>query len=247
VHLHLGKTAAAGLAAAALAVGLGVTAAAASPTHTPPPVHNTTIACSTYCADWDNVGDGYATGTTVTLSVRNGAPAGQTQASGAIVRQRTAVNTAWREDFTYSGPGGTGVGYVYQFLRKGWISGTSYAALHYRDDVAFELEYAPYGVSTGECVGVAKESYQGEAVTLQPCGLNANTLWIVDVDNVKYLPTSPGYGLPLINGSSRYATVPVVLTGNNSAAGGLTVAREATQLGVVDDNQLWYYGLTPAA
>ena len=45
---------------------------------------------------------------------------------------------------------------------------------------AFENEYAPFGVDSGLCMGVATTAVNGEGVTLQPCGVSANTVWILD-------------------------------------------------------------------
>lgn len=252
---YLSKLALAGGAAvAALALGAGTAGAATTSAPPPPPVKNATIACGYFCSSWQSVGDQFATGTLTTIAIRNGAAPYATQPSGAIVRQRTDDNTAYREDFSYTGPtcavttsDPAGLCPVWRFLRKGWISGTSYAALNYPDDYALELEYTPDGVSTGECVGVRAEAYDGERVRLERCGLNANTLWVVDTNNTVFVPTEVGDGVPLVNGSNRYATVPEVLTADGRNVGPLTVTSEASQQGRVDDNQLWYEQDGPAA
>ncbi len=73
---------------------------------------------------------------------------------------------------------------------------------------AFEIEYAPFGVDSGLCMGVAATASQGEGVTLQPCGVSAKTVWIQDsFDNINNLP-----GIPLINGSDTNFSHPFVLT-----------------------------------
>ena len=78
---------------------------------------------------------------------------------------------------------------------------------------AFEIEYAPFGVNSGLCMGVAATAFQGEGVTLQPCGVSSKTVWIVDSsdspanDNQVY----PGT-FPLINGSDTNFSHPFVLT-----------------------------------
>ena len=51
------------------------------------------------------------------------------------------------------------------------------------DDPAFETEYAPYGVDSGLCVGVAMTAFQNEKVSLQPCGVSARTVWILDTND----------------------------------------------------------------
>jgi hypothetical protein len=74
---------------------------------------------------------------------------------------------------------------------------------------AFEIEYAPFGVNSGLCMGVAATAFQGEGVTLQPCGVSSKTVWIVDspLENLHALP-----GFPLINGSDTNFSHPFVLT-----------------------------------
>jgi hypothetical protein len=51
--------------------------------------------------------------------------------------------------------------------------------LHYRTHFAFEVMWTPYGVETNLCRGLAKNAYEGETVTLQPCGSFPRTIWIV--------------------------------------------------------------------
>ena len=79
-------------------------------------------------------------------------------------------------------------------------------------DAAFEVQYSPYGVDSGLCAGVAATAVAGEKVTLQPCGVSAKTVWIVDsADTVRH-----GY-VPLINGSNTNFSQPFVLTYPGSA------------------------------
>jgi hypothetical protein len=49
------------------------------------------------------------------------------------------------------------------------------------NDPAFEIEYAPDGVDTGLCVGVASAAVQEENVSLQECGASSKTVWVVDI------------------------------------------------------------------
>ena len=51
------------------------------------------------------------------------------------------------------------------------------------NDLAIEFEYSPAGVNSGLCIGVASHRHNNEGVTLQPCGVSAKTVWIVDVQN----------------------------------------------------------------
>jgi hypothetical protein len=73
---------------------------------------------------------------------------------------------------------------------------------------AWEIEYAPFGVESGLCVGVAATAFQDEGVSLQPCGVSSKTVWIEDSFDVP--SSSPG--IPLINGSNTNFSQPFVLT-----------------------------------
>jgi hypothetical protein len=76
---------------------------------------------------------------------------------------------------------------------------------------AFEVEYAPFGVESGLCMGVPSTAFNGEGVTLAPCGVTSKTVWIADaLDN----PFS-NY-VPLINGSNTNFSHPYVLTYPNN-------------------------------
>ena len=124
-------------------------------------------------------------------------------------------------------------GTVADFFAAGLVSATT--ALHYGCDAAttgfaggtcntfpnlnaFEIEYAPFGVDSGLCMGVAATAFNDEGVTLQPCGVSAKTVWIVDsFDQRTGVPTpvfrnTPFNNLPLINGSNTNFSRPFVLT-----------------------------------
>jgi hypothetical protein len=116
------------------------------------------------------------------------------------------------------------------------------------DDAAFEVQYDPYGVDSGLCAGVAATAVAGEKVTLQPCGVSAKTLWIVDsADTIR-----GGY-VPLINGSDTNFSQPFVLTYPGAAyptdmprpelyVSNLTGSQGANGqpiFGTVDSNQLY--------
>jgi len=79
----------------------------------------------------------------------------------------------------------------------------------YTDDPAGEIEYAPFGVDSGLCVGLASTAFAGEKVTLQPCGASSRTLWVVDTVDQKRITNA---GVPLINGSQNNFSHPLVLT-----------------------------------
>ena len=83
---------------------------------------------------------------------------------------------------------------------------------------AFEIEYAPFGVDSGLCMGVAATAFNDEGVTLQPCGVSSKTVWIIDIfDNSlgqfpNGAPLSNFHTAPLINGSNTNFSHPFVLT-----------------------------------
>jgi hypothetical protein len=82
---------------------------------------------------------------------------------------------------------------------------------YFPDDPAFEIEYAPYGVDSGLCLGVPSTASQGEGVTLQPCGVSSKTVWILDTYDSWSSFGSDGY-YQLINGSDTNFSQPFVLT-----------------------------------
>ena len=83
------------------------------------------------------------------------------------------------------------------------------------NDPAFEIEYAPFGVDSGLCMGVAATAFQGEGVSLQPCGVSSKTVWIADIfDSPSTLFN--GY-VPAINGSDTNFSHPFVLTYPNNS------------------------------
>jgi serine/threonine protein kinase len=120
------------------------------------------------------------------------------------------------------------------------------------NDPAFEIEYAPNGVLSGLCMGVAITAVQDELVTLQPCGVSARTVWIEDVFGS---PSTLSNGfIPLINGSDTNFSQPFVLTYPVNAyptdfprpqlvvetiSGSSQGFPPGPKLGTVDGNQLW--------
>ena len=182
--------------------------------------------------------------------LRQGATVGQ-----PIILFRTS-NSDPAEDFTVSFQGSTS-----DFFAAGLVSPA--VALHYGctvgpfitcangvDDPAFESEYAPYGVDSGLCVGVAATATQNEGVSLQPCGVSSKTVWIVDTNDSPQTLNSDY--VPLINGSDTNFSHPFVLTYPKN---GFPTDKPRPQLltqnltgfssgfgspiGSVQDNQLW--------
>jgi hypothetical protein len=122
------------------------------------------------------------------------------------------------------------------------------------DDPAFEIEYSPYGVGSGMCVGVGTVAAQGTKVALEPCGASSKTVWIADIADSPATVTQDY--VPLINGSDTNFSHPFVLT---YPANGYPTDKPRPQLtttnltgftqnvngipgpvlGTVNDNQLW--------
>ncbi len=123
-----------------------------------------------------------------------------------IILFRTS-NSDPAEDFTVSAQGT-----VHDFFLAGLVSAA--VNLHYgggaagfRNDEAYEIEYAPYGADTGLCMGTAVTAGSRTPVSLQPCGVSSKTVWIVDSADA-----ITGFYVPLINGSDTNFSHPYVLT-----------------------------------
>jgi hypothetical protein len=147
-------------------------------------------------------------------------------------------------------------GTVADFFAAGLVSAA--VNLHYGggaagfpNDPAFENEYAPFGVDSGLCMGVAATAFNDEGVTLQPCGVSSKTVWIFDTLDGSFIQLIHGY-VPLINGSDTNFSQPFVLTYPNLS---VPTDKPRPQLvvtnitgfangpgpveGSVNDNQLW--------
>lgn len=130
------------------------------------------------------------------------------------IRLRNLSDTYTNEDFVIDGAFHT----VDWFVLHGYISATSYAAENYPNFIAFQLEGAPNGVPNDECVGLAAPAFNGEGVTKQPCGVNAQTLWVLDrnageggncLNSLTYCP--------VVNGSDSNFSNPEALTATSSS------------------------------
>jgi hypothetical protein len=100
-------------------------------------------------------------------------------------------------------------------LHYGCIAGVTFATCtpgSQADFPATEIQYAPFGAPTGECVGVAATATAGEKVTLQPCGVSAKTVWVYDWLQAQHAFPFGFIGAPLINGSDTNFSQPFVLT-----------------------------------
>jgi len=188
------------LAGAVSAAG-GLTASAATPS------------CGSFCPDVFSREFGTHRTPNYVLDVKQqGARVGQ-----PIILWRTS-NSDPAEDFTADFSGTTtadfyaaGLVLPQVALHYGCVAGVNFPNCGFNgtDDFATEIEYSPYGVGSGLCVGLASTAVSGEGVTLQPCGVSSKTVWIVDTNDS---PSTIGHGyVPLINGSDTNFSHPFVL------------------------------------
>ena len=151
-----------------------------------------------------------------------------------ILFQRSNSDPA--EDFTYRN-----VGTVDSFYGNGLVSAGfdhTYSMLQ-----AYEIEYSPYGVNSGFCVGTwpGVPAQAGYKIRLEQCGQTSSTVWAVD-----YPPyPNPSKYVSLINGSETNFSDPLVL--NYPAGHPTDMPRPWLNVqplhtysdGTVFDNQLW--------
>jgi hypothetical protein len=157
--------------------------------------------------------------------------------AGDPVRLAFVSNTDPNQDFV-----ATQVGVLDDFTdgRHPIISRTSYVNIHYGDDFpVFENTYQPFGVDSGLCIGVARNAFNGEAVTLQDCGDTARTLWVGDIDNAD-LGDPGGFDfIPWVQASDANFSHALVLT-ENGQTGPLSVTElNKFSDGTVSDRQQW--------
>jgi hypothetical protein len=119
------------------------------------------------------------------------------------------------EDFTTNDLVNPQAGFLpYTVAQLQAISGntlfTAATANQYANSFVVENEYAPFGVNSGLCAGIAAVPFNGEGVTLQPCGGTARTLWIINSSNPIFSYIH-GY-TSLINGANTNFSHPYVLT-----------------------------------
>jgi len=116
------------------------------------------------------------------------------------VRPASSSNPA--EDLIVPPPGKVSVSAWYA---RGMVS----AAVneHFGNELAVQIEYAPYGHPTGLCSGIATTAYQDEALSLQPCSTPDTTVWILDFKDSQI---KGDYSI--INASTTDFTNPFVMT-----------------------------------
>jgi hypothetical protein len=99
-------------------------------------------------------------------------------------------------------------------------------------DYMYEYEYTPDGVWSNLCLGLATTAADGTAVSLQPCGVSAKTLWML------LSADSDGRYAPLVSGTDTVTSAPYVLTAGGEYAG-LTTEQLSLSGGTFSLNQMW--------
>lgn len=94
------------------------------------------------------------------------------------------------------------LGSVSDFYTKGMVSAE--VNLHYGALTAAQLEYAPLGMTSGLCVGVASDAYQNEPLSLQPCSVPGRTVFILGPRD------AAGY-FPILNASTSDFSRPFAM------------------------------------
>jgi hypothetical protein len=141
----------------------------------------------------------------------------------AVTLTKAGLNTG--EDFVLEN-----IGTVSDLNAQGYI--TSQVNLEYGSDEAYVFQFAPGGVDSGLCAGVASTPAAGTKVTLQPCGENGGTLWVYDSAD------AVGRTIPLINGAGTNFSMPYSLTAPSNT-GQLTTQELTSDDGVIESKQLW--------
>ena len=144
-----------------------------------------TPSCGTTCVDFSNALYGTSSSPTFVL-----ADVPQAQNVGQPLTLARAGVADAGEDFVLPFQGS-----VSDFIAAGIIAPgmAPYGSLG-----AYEIEYAPFGVESGLCVGVGVTPANGTGVALEPCGVSAKTVWIIDSTN----PITSS-DAPLINGATN--------------------------------------------
>lgn len=201
------------------AVLAGAAAALAAATLSAPAAHAATPQCGTGCATMYTL----LYGPSDVISVAGAR--GTNSNTGQPVALLQASNTNQGEDWAVLDEGT-----VHDFYAAGLVSAG--LNLHYGNDEVYEFDYVPYGVDSGQCLGVAGIAGNGAPVSLQPCGVSAHTLWVADVADAQQRL------VPFINGSDTNFSYPYVLTADTA---GITMSTRMLTGGdgVIDDGQYW--------
>lgn len=242
-------TGAAALAAVALSVA-GTTAASASPVHAKPAA---TAACGFSCSNLFSEQLGSKTIQWAYIPGSNGLAI--TAKAGTKVILKLGADNTTNADYVLSEDDtlGDACPAVNQ-TQPALLPYNSYACIQFRegnfdgDFPVIESNWAPDGNASGLCPGVATAHVAGEAVTLQPCGVDADTLFVLDTNDAHVIGGT--VYAPAILGSDSNTSQPLVLTlstGSKNPANQLSVQRLLLlDHGFVPNTEMWSFFNGPA-
>ena len=95
-------------------------------------------------------------------------------------------------------------GKVSDFYADGMVSAEVNS--HYGNLDAVQQKYAPFGIETGLCVGLASVAYQNEGLTLQPCD-DPTTVWVI----YPAPPATTGGYFPIVNATTTDFSCPFAM------------------------------------
>lgn len=244
-------TKAAGVIAGASLLALTVATTAGASTTTAHP--NATAACANSCSNLFSEQLGRHTIQWAFIPGSNGLAI--TAKAGDRVILKLGSDSATNADFVLSEDDtlGDACPAVNQ-TQPALLSYNSYACIQMREgnfDADFpviESNWAADGNASGLCPGVAVAHVAGEAITLQPCGVSANTLFILDENDVHVIGGT--VYAPAILGSDSNTSQPLVLTlstGSKNPGNQLSVQRLLLlSHGFVPNDQEWSFFNGPA-
>jgi hypothetical protein len=207
--LSKAKVAAAATALATAAAGAAIFAPAATAA---------TAACGSYCVSYYPLS--YGTSDVLAVAGASGTSARTGQATTIAAASDTNPGEDWTLDQE---------GTVSDFYAAGLMS--AQMNLHWGANEAYEIEYVPDATSTILCLGTSASNGSG-AVTLQPCGETAATLWVADTADRN------GRAVPLINGNNNNFAFPYSLTAGN-AGDHLTSSQLIPSASGISPSQEW--------
>jgi hypothetical protein len=177
------------------AVAAALITAAAVAAFTAPPATAATASCGSSCTSFYPL----STGTSDVLAVAGAS--GTSAGTGEPVTIAAASSSNPAEDWFLDQQGT-----VSDFYQAGLMS--AQMNLHWGSDEVYEIDYVPDGSWSGLCLGTSSSNGSG-AVSLQPCGATAATLWVADTAD------RSGRAVPLINGKNNNFSYPYSLTAGN--------------------------------
>lgn len=226
--MHLLKRIAVTTAACTALAGLGMAGAAGASASGSPHIRNATTVCGGLCFDLSS----QLLGADLIQNAYKGGP---------DLNLRGAGDARTNEDFEAGFVGFLGAYCPNDGDGGAGLSADSYVCVTYPAgwDV-FEANFAPDSNQSGLCAGLAVQSVP-QPVTLVPCGASTRSLWVGDAAHgLGGDCRIAGNDCPWIAASDTYLSHPLALTvnsGSKKPANQLTVTRENTSGGVVQDYQ----------